>query len=130
MHSAGMARTGRDGHELLGSLSVTLARRLGEIGVDPREANGVAIQVFADLKRHFGRETIYIPSGRMPVLQRAGDARAMWIAGKTVREIARALGCTQQWTYKLLGLELARLRAAEDARDTLSPNGEATCHAT
>lgn len=124
-----MARTKRDGHDLLGHLSATLAQCLAAAGADTRIASGVAIKVFADLKQHFGRTTIYIPSGREPVEQKAAKAHASWCAGMPVRDIARELRCSEQWVYRLLGKELARLQATAGQAGARPPMGESACPA-
>lgn len=79
-----------------------IAERAEEAGIDMQ----VMRRVLAEVRRDWGGENAYIPKrGEKPhvyVMRRAAEARALWQRGERIPAIARRMGVSPKYVYKLL----------------------------
>lgn len=89
---------GRELDGQIASLLYTLHRGMGH---DDATARSTALQGLALLKREIGSARVYLARNLDPEIARP-MAKLLRDQGKTIREIARAMGISQRTAYRLL----------------------------
>lgn len=109
-----MAPTDR-AYDLLGRAALAIERALDDAGVCSDQAHGAAMKAFQSLAEEFAGDNVYFPKGRVTKDEQAERAYALRAQGKNPREIAREMGVSRVYAYRLIGTALLARRRGSKA---------------
>jgi len=108
--------------DVLVHLAQLQRRVFRQAGIPPDVALQAIEAGVAGIRAAFGGFSVYIKRGRPTLAQRAEQAWRLSCSGKTTREVAAALGVTEQHVYVLLGHQRAQLGIRRRPGAPLSTN--------
>ncbi len=91
------------GCEVLGYFASVVSHELKRYGLTEHDANEAAANVMVVMKKNFGGQNIYFPTGAL--VRNAEKSAAIyeqWRAGKTIPELVFETGHSVQWVYRLI----------------------------
>lgn len=112
----------RDGDDWCSTCAALIERRLTSGGMARSAASAVALEVFSELRGHFGGQTLYFPCGRVDASERAAEVHSKWQQGTTTVEIAAEYGVTEYWVWRLLARERHRLQQIRQTVERAHPS--------
>ena len=111
-----------DGDDFSSTCAALVGRCLTSRGIAGSTANAVVLEVFSELRGHFGGQTLYFPCGRVDASERAAEIHHQWQHGKTTREMATEYGVTEYWVWRLLARERTRLQQIRQTVERAHPS--------
>ena len=105
------------GCEVLGHFADVLCEELKRHGLLEHDANETAANVMVIMKKEFGGQNIYFPTGSIA----SNEEKTLVIyeqfqAGKTIPELVFETGHSTQWVYQLIAKARAIRKAEREAQ--------------
>lgn len=111
-----------DGDDFNSTCAGLVERHLTNRGIAVSTASAITLEIFSELRSHFGGQTLYFPCGRVDASERAAEIHHQWQQGKTTREMAAEYGVTEYWVWRLLARERTRLQQIRQAVERAHPS--------